>query len=186
MVQLDFIIQHHTEFLIDDVTPHQWTKGKFGLSLVVFLVFVSWVFVFLQLDVLQLSDQAVPLAGSFTNSDTPGLPPRLHVEYDALERFVCISFTLLKQTGGRQEEPGYFSAKLLLIHCFIVGDRPPPGGPAVPPGRSLTPTPLRSSATEANKTCWGSVPPPCGRPSPRARLWRTRHCWRLSCSLPLQ
>nr|QVX20062.1 ATG7 [Eriocheir sinensis] len=40
----------------------------------------------LKLDVLQLNDQAVPMAGSFTNSDTPGLPPRLHVEYNALER----------------------------------------------------------------------------------------------------
>lgn len=41
-----------------------------------------------QLDVLQLSEQAVPVAGSYTNSDSPGLPPRLHVEYDALERYV--------------------------------------------------------------------------------------------------
>ncbi|KAG0696853.1 Ubiquitin-like modifier-activating enzyme ATG7 [Chionoecetes opilio] len=43
-------------------------------------------FTLLKLDVLQLSEQAVPVAGSYTNSDSPGLPPRLHVEYDALER----------------------------------------------------------------------------------------------------
>lgn len=40
----------------------------------------------LKLDVLQLSEQAVPVAGSYTNTDSPGLPPRLHVEYNALER----------------------------------------------------------------------------------------------------
>ncbi|XP_045104855.1 ubiquitin-like modifier-activating enzyme ATG7 isoform X5 [Portunus trituberculatus] len=40
----------------------------------------------LKLDVLQLSEQAVPVMGSYTNTDTPGLPPRLYVEYDALER----------------------------------------------------------------------------------------------------
>ncbi|MPC14816.1 Ubiquitin-like modifier-activating enzyme ATG7 [Portunus trituberculatus] len=40
----------------------------------------------LELDVLQLSEQAVPVMGSYTNTDTPGLPPRLYVEYDALER----------------------------------------------------------------------------------------------------
>ncbi|XP_042213780.1 ubiquitin-like modifier-activating enzyme ATG7 isoform X2 [Homarus americanus] len=39
-----------------------------------------------KLDVLHLSEEAVPIAGSYVNSDAPGLPSRLNVEYDALQR----------------------------------------------------------------------------------------------------
>lgn len=44
----------------------------------------------LQLDVIHLSKDPIPVTGNYVNSDAAGLPSRLSVEYDALERLVFL------------------------------------------------------------------------------------------------
>ena len=41
---------------------------------------------FLQLEELKLSDKPIRIRGTYTNSDAPGLPPRVNVEYNALHK----------------------------------------------------------------------------------------------------
>lgn len=65
----------------------------------------------LQLDVIHLSKDPIPVTGNYVNSDAAGLPSRLSVEYDALERlvFLFVNFIFI-----------YFFYILLLLSVLIV------------------------------------------------------------------
>lgn len=65
----------------------------------------------LQLDVIHLSKDPIPVTGNYVNSDAAGLPSRLSVEYDALERlvFLFVNFLFI-----------YFFYILLLLSVLIV------------------------------------------------------------------
>lgn len=56
----------------------------------------------LQLDVIHLSKDPIPVTGNYVNSDAAGLPTRLSVEYDALERLVL------------------FISLLFFFHMFVI------------------------------------------------------------------
>ena len=44
----------------------------------------------MQLEELKLSDKPIRIRGSYTNTDAPGLPPKVSVEYNALQRLVAL------------------------------------------------------------------------------------------------
>lgn len=65
----------------------------------------------LQLDVIHLSKDPIPVTGNYVNSDAAGLPSRLSVEYDALERlvFLFVNFIFI-----------YFCFYILLFLSVLI------------------------------------------------------------------
>nr|XP_053632560.1 ubiquitin-like modifier-activating enzyme ATG7 [Cherax quadricarinatus] len=82
----------------------------------------------LKLDVFHLSEDAVPITGSYVNSDAPGLPSRLSVEYDALDRnrvpskWACSAVGTLINTNTVEEFRNRSKQELLKSSASVLWD----------------------------------------------------------------
>lgn len=82
----------------------------------------------LKLDVLHLNEDAIPITGSYVNSDAPGLPSRLSVEYDALDRnkpstkWSCAALGTLINTNTVEEFRNRNKQELLKVSASALWD----------------------------------------------------------------
>lgn len=82
----------------------------------------------LKLDVLHLSEDAIPITGYYVNSDAPGLPSRLGVEYDALDKnkspskWSCSAVGTLINTNTVEEFRNRDKQEILKASATVLWD----------------------------------------------------------------